>query len=947
MTLMPFNQLPNGAIGPLAMPLSVEGVDDSDPAGHVSREILLKGTRIVIPYWIDPVPNDELWVMLRQNGVENRLYTVFYPSPLNVTFLYFDLTSQHLATDGIAFVYYKIWKGSGGTDDPSPERQLTIDHTPLLELLEPWFRHATLWGYLNNNTKPPLTSGATVVIPAFTNVAVPGDVAKVHWRGYSSLNGSGPEVPGTYGFWDKPLSAADITNGFDHVVPYQPHIRQLFDNDSAIVICQLLRGGRLIAESKKGLVKIDQVTSGESGQLGLNEGEKQMTAQEKLIFKARSKTPKLFDVDVGVNGSGALATAISIDTLADGSIPVRILNSGKLIITLQRPAPEEEDKDDDLDVWIKQEGGSPEKIDYIQLGPIADRASPITLEVDASLFPELAQPATPTNYDVQVILYKGSGGTDDPSNIVPIVIDRTAPFEVKYPSRRKNPPTPAPTFVNAPADAQRTINEAYITANTQLDFTVFVGYPLRRLDDELTVRLTSGTVTIEVFKRKVPDTGEFNFPSAELRKLPNGRVTISYAWTDLPENVSANSAPAAVFTLGLALDPVLNAPPLVPKTDPDGTTTIYLEDIDNVEGVVNRATIDNAEPGDEIIFYMEDALDPTNFVDFGTQPLAAANLTFPLPYIGKLKDVFGTSEEAKEVRVWFELIRGGISFESPDFFFWLDLYPSGGLYPELPDLTNPSFVLPVVTGASDTPDSILPGDRDKPGKFAVTLALTDPPITAAETVKCYVNNQPVGEFSPFADAIEFDVPISAAIMSALPTPSVLAHWTRQKSGIDKNVISSGPKTVLVSGRKIDLLPPIIRIRNPSIKDQIDCFAMNNATTNWVLAVTIPKDSTNLPQGKVITVHFAAYSDAGGINLIPDTEDSQPYTIQAAGTVDVASVANAAVFKAAQPRRGTRAFGKYWYTADIGGEQTSVPIIKPLDTITSSGEYCDRLAVPSA
>lgn len=953
MTSIPFNYLPKGAIGTLALPLSVEGIADSDTQGHVPRDILINGTRIVIPYWIEPEENDQLLIFMVRNAIETTLYDITYPNPLTVPFLYFALTPQHLATDGVEFLYYKIWKGSGGTDDPSPERQLTIDHTPLMKLPEPDFPHATLWGYLNNSTKPPLTSGATVRIPAFTNIAVPGDIARTHWRGYSTLNGSGPEVPGTYGVWDKPLSATDITNGIDHVVPYLPHIRSLFDNDSAVVVCQLLRGSRLIAESNKALVKIDQVTPGESGPSGLNEGERQMTAQEKLIFKARSKTPKLFDADIGVNSSGALATAISIDTLADGSIPVSILNSGKLIITLQRPAPEEEDDLDDLDIWIKQGGGAPEQKAYITLGPIAARTSPILLEVDASHFPELPQPATPTNYEVQVILYKGGGGNDDPSNIVPIVIDRTAPFEVKYPSRRKNPPTPAPIFVNAPADAQRTVNEAYITANTQLDFTVFVGYPLRRLDDELTVRLTDVPappllpVTIEVFKGAVPATGVFTFPSAELRKLRNGRVNISYAWTDLPGNVSANSASAAVLTLGLALDPVLNAPPLVPKTDPNGTTTIYLEDIDNVVGIVRRATIDNAEPGDQIIFYMEDALDPTNFVDFGTQPLAAVDLTFPLPYIDKLKDVFGTSEETKEVRVWFELIRGGNSFESPDFFFWLDLYPSGGLYPELPDLTNPNFVLPVVTGRSNTPDSILPGDRGEPGKFSVTLALTDPPITPAETVKCYVNNQPVGEFSPFVDAIEFEVPISAAIMSGLPTPSVQARWTRQKSGIDKNVISSGLKTVLVSGRKIDLQPPTIRIRNPSIKDQIDCFAMNNATTNWVLAVTIPKDPTNLPPGKIITVHFAAYSDAGGTTLIPGTVDSQPYTIQAAGTVDVASVANATVFKAAQPRRGTRAFGKYWYTADIGGEQTSLPIIKPLDTITSSGEYCDRLVVPSA
>ncbi len=208
-----------------------------------------------------------------------------------------------------------------------------------------------------------------------------------------------------------------------------------------------------------------------------------------------------------------------------------------------------------------------------------------------------------------------------------------------------------------------------------------------------------------------------------------------------------------------------------------------------------------------------------------------------------------------------------------------------------------------------------------------------------------MNNLLVGDYSPFSNAIEFEVPIAANAIAALPTPSVLAHWTRQKTGIDKNVIKSESQTVIVRGRRIDLPEPTIRIRNPATKDQIDCFAMNDATTNWRLALTIPK-STILPQGLVITAHFAAYTDAAGANLIPGTEDSQLYTIQDATTVDVATVGSAAVFKAAQPVLGSRAFGKYWYTADIGGLQTSIPVIKPLDTITSSGEYCDRLPVPS-
>lgn len=943
MTLNSFNQLPNGAIGPLALPLSVEGVDDSDPAGHVSREILLKGTRIVIPYWVEPEVDDELWVLLFQNGNEQKLYKSFI-SPPQAPFLYFDLTPQHLATDGIAFVYYKIWKGSGGTDDPSPERQLTIDHTPLLELSEPWFRHATFWGYLNNNTKPPLTSGATVVIPAFTNVAVPGDVAKVHWRGYSSVNGSGPEVPGTYGFWDKPLSAVDIANGFDHVVPYQPHIRQLFDNDSAIVICQLFRGGRLIAESKKSLVRIDQVTPGESGPSGLNQGERKMTVQQKVTFKARANPPQF-----GASINGIFATAISVDTITDDFIPKSQLDTGKVIIKLAAFA--EPLDGDDCDIWAAVEGQTLVQIvSAVPLGPKDGRPDPFLIELDKAIFPDLPQPAGPTAYKVQVFVYRGGAGNDDPSNEVRLVIDENPPFGLKFPTKRLTPPTPAPIFTNAPIDPQRTVNEAWMqlpeNANAALD--IGIGYVNRRPDDELELHLVSGGVDIEAFKGTVSAGGVVSVPNTELRKLPNGRVMVHFFWTDHVGNRSARSTPAPLLTLGLALDPVLRKAPLVPATDPDATTTIYLDNFlatGNIQAIVERAFIDNLEPGDEVMIYVEDASEPTNFKELGPFPIANVDVPFTLDYKGFFEDLFGTYEEATEFKIWSEVVRGGSTFASPELFFWANLFPSGGVFPELPSDVNPAFVLPVVTGASNTPNELQPGDRDKPGKIEVTLGIIDPPLNSTETAKFYLNDKHVGDVSPFSDMTTFSHVITAADIAALPTPSVLAYWTRQKTGLDKNAIKSRPQTVQVSGRKIDLLPPTIRIRNP-LRDQMDCFAMNNAMTDWKVAIGIPKDAVNLPPGTGITVHFEAYSDAAGTTVIPGTDDSQPYTIQPPGTPDVAGVASAVIFKLAQPRRNAAAWAKYWYTANIGGVQTSIPIIKKLDTITSSAEYCDRTSVPA-
>jgi hypothetical protein len=937
------NHVQSAGGGVLAKPLTVEGVDDNDLEGHVSRDILQLGTKIVIPYWPAPEPKDELWIIWVQNGQETNLYEKLYPVPLSDVFLYFDLTPQHLKNDGVAHLYYKIWKASGGIDDPSPKRQLTIDHTPLIILDEPSFPQANDWGYLNNRSDPPMTSGATIRVPSLTNIALPGDQAKVQWQGYSSLNGSGPPVPGTFGVWERTLQVQDIANGFDLVVPFESYISRLFNNDSAVVVYQIFQGGRLVAESSEGVVKIDRATSGGSGPSNIN-----ATGDTEMAMKLLPPKPRPISTH-----SGIASIDIAVDTLADESIPIVVLESGKLIVKLTRPL--DEDNLDNVDLYYAKAGGDIGDPKYtVELGDIADRPSgTIPIEFPADDFTEDAQPPEPTRWQVKLIMYKGSGGVDDPSNVVEFNIDRTAPFEVKFPTRRKGPPAPTPTLTNGPSDALRTINEAWLAANANLEFTVNVAYPLRRLDDVLEVHLTAGGVDLEVFNAAVGATGAFTVASSELRGLPNGRVNIHYFWTDLPGNRSASSTSAAVLTLALALDPVLNKRPLVPVTDPDGATAIYLDDFagSGVLGIVERLPIDNAEPGDQIKFYIDEPGNQPNYIVFGPQPLADVDLNFPIPYDNGLADIFGASTDPMEVRAYVELERGTpiTAFASPILNFWLDLYPPGGLYPELPDLTNPAFQLPVVTGQSQTPNVLEPGDRDKAGKFKVVLALTDPPIAPSETVKCYVNNQLVGDFSPFNNADEFEVPILATVIAALPTPSVLAHWTRQKTGIDKNVIRSPSQTVTVQGRRIDLQPPIIRVRNPAVRDFIECFAMLQpvTTATWTLSMTIPKDPTNLPTGTIITVHFAAYTDAAGTNLITGTDVSNSHTILDAATPDVATVADAAVFKLAQPFRNTVAYGKYWYTANISGTQSSIPIIKQMDNISNSFEYCDRTAAVAA
>ncbi len=678
-----------------------------------------------------------------------------------------------------------------------------------------------------------------------------------------------------------------------------------------------------------------------------------MTAKEKITFKARKNPPKL-----GMSVNGIYATAITVDTVADDYVEKTQLDTG--FITFKLAAFAQPLDGDEVDIFAAIKGQPLEMImSAVLLGPVATRPDPFLIKVDKALLPDLPQPATATAYDVQVLVYKDGAGTDDPSNILTVVIDENPPYGLKFPTKRLTVPTPNATFTNAPADAQRTVNETWMSnaANADLQLVFGVAYANRRLDDTLELHLVSGvapnTVDTIVFNGVVPASGAISIPNTELRKHRNGRVMAHFFWTDHVGNKSLSSTSTALLTLGLALDPVLRKAPLVPATDPNATTTIYLDNFlkaDGTEGpisaIVERAFIDNLEPGDQVQVYIEDALDPTNFKMLGPVPITSADVTFQLAYTALFKDLFGTYEEASEFKIWAEVVRGTSTFPSPELFFWVDLYPAGGLYPELPETVNPNFASPVTTGFSQIPNDVQPGDRDKEGKIEVTLALTDPPLNSTETAKFYLDGKYVNEVSPFSDMTEFSVTVPAITMGALPTPTVKAHWTRQKTGIDKNVISSPSQDVKVSGRKIDLLQPTIRIRNAD-KQQCDCYAMINAATTatWRLLLGIPKDSVNLPVGTVITVYMEAHSNATATALIAGTEDNQPYTIQAAGTADLASLGNAAIFKLAQPVRGATAWIKLWYTANIGGVQKSVELITKLDTITSSAEYCDRESVP--
>lgn len=254
--------------GVFAVPLAVDGIDPNDPEGRVPVPLLLNGTIARVPRWKDfstvGSRSDRLIVTWEQGGLKTVIFDQRYPGPIRQLEFEIALTPQRLGTDGVALLYYVVLDADGNPDPASAPVKLTIDHSqiPVPSLKPVEFPHATPWGYFNCQTWPALNEGVTVRVPPQT-VGVSGDICKLQWQGYRSLNGVGIVVEAFIEI-SHLLSGSDLQNGFDIVVPFRPCIKPLIDNDSALVIIWFYRGSRLIAQSAPELVKIDRKIPGEA-----------------------------------------------------------------------------------------------------------------------------------------------------------------------------------------------------------------------------------------------------------------------------------------------------------------------------------------------------------------------------------------------------------------------------------------------------------------------------------------------------------------------------------------------------------------------------------------------------------------------------------------------------------------------------------------------------------
>ncbi|WP_460145887.1 hypothetical protein [Pseudomonas sp. S2_A02] len=257
-------------IGIFAAPLSIDGVG-ADTV--LPSDAYLKGVTLRLPPW--PAPSIilgnfdllEMWILEPGATAETLFYSSRFPVPV-VFPASIHLPAQYLQLNGEIILTYRVTAGDTGNPDSSLPQHFIVRRAIPVNLVEPTFPSATLWGYLNCSSQPKLWETVLVRVPAQPGRFAENDECVLEWEGFASLNGIGP-IPNTALRLTKKLTHDEASSelGFDFKLEsdkYEQHIKPMEKNASALARYTLYRSGIALGKSPQGLVKIDRGIPGES-----------------------------------------------------------------------------------------------------------------------------------------------------------------------------------------------------------------------------------------------------------------------------------------------------------------------------------------------------------------------------------------------------------------------------------------------------------------------------------------------------------------------------------------------------------------------------------------------------------------------------------------------------------------------------------------------------------
>lgn len=263
----------SGGIGVLASRFTVEGVDPNDPEALLPPDASTNGVYLNIPLWEFPSEGVgksdllEIWVLEPGVTVETLFYSNSFLVPVTIP-PRFHLPAQYLQRVGEISLRYRVTLGDNGNEDTSLPQRFTLRRLVPINLKEPVFPNATLWGYLNCKTMPPMWQRIQVFIPRQPGKFKGGDQCFLDWESFRKLNGV-DAIPNTFTRFTKRLTEQEAVDGFYFILMrYNRLIKPIDGLGSALVRYSLYRNNVPMGKSAAGLVKIDRVISGESAFCG-------------------------------------------------------------------------------------------------------------------------------------------------------------------------------------------------------------------------------------------------------------------------------------------------------------------------------------------------------------------------------------------------------------------------------------------------------------------------------------------------------------------------------------------------------------------------------------------------------------------------------------------------------------------------------------------------------
>lgn len=797
------------SVGLFAVPLGIEGVGAD---GVLPPAASTDGARLLIPMWPNPSvimgKSDvlEIWVTEPGASTETPFYSNPFPVPVTIP-PFFLLPAQYLQRNGNIVLRYRVTQGDSGNEDTSLPQIFIVRRPVPVNLEEPTFPNATLWGYLNCGSTPKLWEAVHIKVPAQPGRFSLDDECVLGWEGFSGLNGVRP-IPGTALQVSKILATTDVDEGPLFVLgndKYEQYIKPI-EYGSALALYTLFRNGIALGKSAVGLLKIDRTLPGKSpcgpvlagglGLIGVEDGASDdIKSGKALVPETCSLSSHDFllgmDVDCSMNHSlmelskmnmpfkdeiGVLAEKpIIVDQLADGRLTYKQLREDRLIkVELSDVADKSDLGAARIDLHVFPKGTEINEFDptfIVATKSKVDQSGgdwtfPVTFDVDVNTFGEKFHAAGDyTAYEFAFVIHDVPGNVDTSSPYAEALIDLTAPYQRQPggPNGTGNRPTLLTLGTTVPA----IINDAWLNdpANAGgLNLDIPHAYQKFEADkDDVNFYISQLTTFTMMqgekfaFSGPLPADGIINIPLSFLQNLAEGTYYYSYNLKDLPGNISNNAAITNLFQRVVTPAPILDAP-RIPVTGPTGAIAINLTTVNPPpsKAIVLVDFPVNALPGDRIILTF---LSAAGLFSLPEQDIPPAGTEGPLEFemdFAFLAELFGDANSSDEVECecFFELSRPTISPNpvSPSTFFIIDLGYAGPEQPNLPDLENPNIVPVVVQGAGTpvpAPNTLTPAQA---GIDAVMIwpIWNDParPVTGREIVTFYYQDKQVGNPVP-------------------------------------------------------------------------------------------------------------------------------------------------------------------------------------------------------